>query len=334
MIVRTLPGGGASTRGRGADDTRGAKGGVMDRATRAVMLVVATVVLGACGSVPAVGQGMDVSLAGVVDLHVHAGPDSRPRSVDDIEAARLAAAAGLRAILLKNHFTMTADRAAIAMGQVEGLEIFGGLVLNRAVGGINPEAVRQMVQFSGGRGRVVWLPTFDAEYYVTAAGGDAPFVSIVDGDGEPLPAVLEVFALVAEHDLTLAMGHSSPEEVLRLIPEAKRLGVRRILVTHVFSQGATREQMRRMAASDAIMEIDWLAVHTGGRTIGDYVSAIRDLGAEAFVMSSDLGQEGNPVHPEGLRAYVRAMRDAGVSDEEIDVMTRRNPARLLGLDPW
>ena len=306
----------------------------MDRATRAVMLVVATGVLGACGSVPAVGQGVEVSLAGVVDLHVHAGPDSRPRSVDDIEAARLAAAAGLRAILLKNHFTMTADRAAIAMGQVEGLEIFGGLVLNRAVGGINPEAVRQMVQFSGGRGRVVWLPTFDAEYYVTAAGGDDPFVSIVDGNGAPLPAVLEVFALVAEHDLTLAMGHSSPEEVLRLIPEAKRLGVRRILVTHVFSQGATREQMRRMAASDAIMEIDWLAVHTGGRTIGDYVSAIRDLGAEAFVMSSDLGQEGNPVHPEGLRAYVRAMRDAGVSDEEIDVMTRRNPARLLGLDPW
>ena len=306
----------------------------MDRATHTVIVVVATGMLGAGASVPAGGQGAEVSLHGVVDLHVHTGPDSRPRSVDDIEAARLAAAAGLRAILLKNHFTMTADRAAIAMGQVGGLEIFGGLVLNRAVGGINPEAVRQMVQFSGGRGRVVWLPTFDAEYYVTAAGGDGPFVSIVDADGEPLPAVLEVFALIAEHDLTLAMGHSSPEEVLRLIPEAKRLGVRRILVTHVFSQGATREQMRRMAAADAIMEIDWLAVYTGGRTPEDYASAIRDLGAEAFVMSSDLGQEGNPVHPEGLRAYVRAMRDAGVPDEEIDVMTRRNPARLLGLEPW
>lgn len=306
----------------------------MDRATRTVILVVTAGVLGAGASVAAGGQGAEVSLDGVVDLHVHAGPDSRPRSVDDIEAARLAAAAGLRAILLKNHFTMTADRAAIAMRQVDGLEIFGGLVLNRAVGGINPEAVRQMVQFSGGRGRVVWLPTFDAEYYVTAAGGDGPFVSIVDEDGEPLSAVIEVFALIAEHDLTLAMGHSSPEEVLRLIPEAKRLGVRRILVTHVFSQGATREQMRQMAAADAIMEIDWLAVHSGSRTIEDYVSAIRDLGAEAFVMSSDLGQAGNPVHPEGLRAYVSAMRDAGVSDEEIDVMTRRNPARLLGIDSW
>ena len=305
----------------------------MVRTRRTVVLVVAAGMLGAGAGILAGGQGAEISLDGVVDLHVHAGPDSRPRSVDDIEAARLAADAGLRAILLKNHFTMTADRAALAMRQVGGLEIFGGVVLNRAVGGINPEAVRQMVQFSGGRGKVVWLPTFDAEYYVTAAGGNGAFVSILEA-GEPLPAVIEVFALIAEHDLTLAMGHSSPGEVLRLIPEAKRRGVRRILVTHVFSQGATREQMRQMAEEDAIMEIDWLAVYSGGRTIEEYVSAIRALGAESFVMSSDLGQEGNPVHPDGLRAYIRALRDAGVSDDEIDVMARRNPARLLGLDPW
>ena len=299
----------------------------------AVLLVVAAGVAGLGRAVLAGGQETEISLAGVVDLHFHTGPESRPRSVDDIEASRLAAAAGMRAILLKNHVTMTADRAAIAMGQVDGLEIFGGLVLNRAVGGINPEAVRQMAAFSGGRGRVVWLPTFDSEYAATSSGSDGPYVSILE-DGEPLPAVLEVFELLAEHDLTLAMGHSAPGEVLRLIPEAKRLGVQRILVTHVFSQGATLEQMREMAEGDAIMEIDWLAVYSGGRTIEDYVSAIRVLGAEAFFMSSDLGQAGNPVHADGLRAYVRAMLDAGITEAEIDIMARRNPARLLGLDPW
>ena len=306
----------------------------MDRMMRvAVLLIVAAGMAGFGAAVLAAGQEAEIALEGVVDLHFHTGPDSRPRSVDDIEASRLAAEAGMRAILLKNHFTMTADRAAIAMRQVDGLEIFGGLVLNRAVGGINPEAVRQMATFSGGRGKVVWLPTFDSEYAATSSGSDGPYVSILE-DGEPLPAVLEVFELLAEHDLTLAMGHSAPGEVLRLIPEARRLGVPRILVTHVFSQGATREQMRRMAEEDAIMEIDWLAVHGGNRTIEDYVSAIRDLGAEAFFMSSDLGQEGNPVHPDGLRAYIRAMLDAGITEEEIDIMTRRNPARLLGLDPW
>ena len=306
----------------------------MDRMMRvAVLLIVAAGMAGLGAAVLAAGQEAEIALDGVVDLHFHTGPDSRPRSVDDIEASRLAAEAGMRAILLKNHFTMTADRAAIAMGQVDGLEIFGGLVLNRAVGGINPEAVRQMATFSGGRGKVVWLPTLDSEYAATSSGSDGPYVSILE-NGEPLPAVLEVFELLAEHDLTLAMGHSAPGEVLRLIPEARRLGVPRILVTHVFSQGATREQMRQMAEEDAIMEIDWLAVYGGNRTIEDYVSAIRDLGAEAFFMSSDLGQEGNPVHPDGLRAYIRAMLDAGITEEEIDIMTRRNPARLLGLDPW
>ena len=306
----------------------------MERMKRvAVLLVVAAGVAGAGAAALAEGQEPEISLEGVVDLHFHTGPDSRPRSVDDIEASRLAAEAGMRAILLKNHFTMTADRAAIAMAQVDGLEIFGGLVLNRAVGGINPEAVRQMAAFSGGRGKVVWLPTFDSEYAATSSGGDGPYVSILE-DGEPVPAVLEVFELLAEHDLTLAMGHSAPGEVLRLIPEARRLGVPRILVTHVFSQGATREQMRQMAEDDAIMEIDWLAVYGGNRTIDDYVSAIRDLGADAFFMSSDLGQQGNPVHADGLRAYVRAMLDAGITADEIDTMIRRNPARLLGLDPW
>ena len=306
----------------------------MGRVIRAaVLLMIVSGLSGAGTAVPAQAQEAEVSLEGVVDLHFHTGPDSRPRSVDDIEASRLAAEAGLRAVLLKNHFTMTADRAALAMGQVDGLEIFGGLVLNRSVGGINPEAVRQMATFSGGRGKVVWLPTFDAEHAVTRAGGDAGFVSVLE-DGEPVPAVLEVFELLAEHDLTLAMGHSSPGEVLRLLPEARRLGVPRILVTHVFGQDATREQMRQMADEGAIMEIDWLAVYSGGLTIEDYVAAIRDLGAEAFFMSSDLGQEGNPVHPDGLRDYIRAMLDAGITEAEIDIMARRNPARLLGLDPW
>ena len=282
--------------------------------------------------ISAAGQA-EVSLSGVVDLHTHAGPDSRPRSVNDIEAARLAQAAGMRAILLKNHFTMTADRAAIAMAEVDGIEIFGGVVLNRAVGGINPEAVRQMATFSGGRGKVVWLPTFDAEFYVTEAGGGAPFVSILE-NGDPVPAVLDVFDLIAEHDLTLAMGHSSPEEVLRLIPEAQERGVQRILVTHVFGQDATMDQMREMADAGAIMEIDWLAVYSGNLPLADYVAAINELGESAFVMSSDLGQAGNPPHPDGLRAYISAMREAGVSSDAIDMMIRRNPARLLGLDPW
>ncbi len=292
------------------------------------VLVAALAVLVGGGS----AQDREVSLAGAIDFHVHSGPDSRPRSVTDLEVARMTQRAGMRGIVLKNHFTMTADRAALAMDQVDDLEIFGAVVLNRAVGGLNAEAVRQMIQFSGGRGKVVWLPTFDAEYYITAQGGSAPFVSVTR-DGAPLPELAEIFTLVAENDLVLAMGHSAPEEVLVLIPEARRYGVEQILVTHVFSQRPSRAQMQQMADAGAILEIDWYAVYLGNRTVAEYVSAIQEIGAEHFLMSSDLGQATSPSHVDGLRAYVTAFRNAGLTEDQIDLMLRRNPARLLGLEP-
>ena len=293
--------------------------------------LVAASALAACAGEPQQAPEPAVSLAGVIDFHAHSGPDSRPRSVNDIEAARAAQAAGMRGLVLKNHFTTTAARAALAMEQVDGLEIFGGVVLNRAVGGLNAEAVRHMVWTSGGRGKVVWLPTFDAEYYLTREESSEPFVSVVV-DGRPAPELEEIFTLVAEHDLVLATGHSAPEEVLLLIPEMQRLGVRRILITHVFGQYPTMGQMRSMADAGAVMEIDWLAVYGGGRTIDEYVEAINAIGAEHFLMSSDLGQANNPLHADGLRAYIQAFRGAGISDADIDTMTSVNPARLLGLD--
>ena len=276
-------------------------------------------------------QAQDVNLTGVIDMHVHAGPDSLPRAMNDLEAARRARDAGLRAIVLKNHFTMTTDRAALAIEQVEGLEIFGGIALNRAVGGINPEAVRQSVAFDGGRGKVVWLPTFDAEFYVKRAGTGATYVSVMK-NGNPVAELVEVFQIVAENNLILAMGHSAPEEVLVLIPFAKKQGVRQILVTHVFGQDATNLQMQQMADAGAMMELDWLAAYTNPELLKDYVEVIQSIGAEHFIISSDFGQAGNPDHATGMRQFIKALIEAGINQTQIQMMARNNPATLLGLD--
>mgnify|MGYP001163726638 FL=1 len=276
-------------------------------------------------------QNEEIDLTGVIDMHVHAGPDSRPRAMNDWEAVRMAEAAGLRAVLLKNHFTMTSDRAALAAQLVPNLNVFGGVALNRSVGGINPEAVRQMAAFSGQRGKVVWLPTFDSEFYVTRAGTFDPFVPVLE-DSRPVAGLIEVFAVVAENDLVLAMGHSSPEEVLTLIPFAREQGVENILVTHVFGQGATRSQIRQMAAAGAIMEMDWLAAYTNPPLLDDYVEVIQSVGAESFIISSDFGQEGNPDHATGMRDFIIALRSREINQEQIDIMAKHNPAKLLGLD--
>jgi predicted metal-dependent TIM-barrel fold hydrolase len=60
--------------------------------------------------------------------------------------------------------------------------------------------------------------------------------------------------------------------------------------------------------------------------------AIRELGAESLVVSSDLGQSANMVHPDGIETAIAAMKREGISDADIDTMMRKNPARLLGLN--
>ena len=107
--------------------------------------------------------------AGVIDMHVHSHPDVFGRNMDDIDVAQLAKSRGMRGIVLKNHVAETASRAAIAMRVVPGVEVFGGVVLNRAVGGINPDAVEWMHRTYGGRGKIVWLPTFESDKHVKSA---------------------------------------------------------------------------------------------------------------------------------------------------------------------
>ena len=288
-------------------------------------------VMGLLISTSCLGQNENIDLTGVIDMHVHAGPDSRPRAMNDWEAVQMAENAGLRGVLLKNHFTMTADRAALAAQLVDNLLVFGGVALNRSVGGINPEAVRQMAAFSGGRGKVVWLPTFDSQFFVNREGITDPFVPVMK-DGRPVGGLLEVFSLIAQNNLVLAMGHSSPQEVLALIPFARAKGVENILITHVFGQDASFSQIQQMAATGAIMELDWLSAYTDPPILNEYVEVIQSVGAESFIISSDFGQEGNPDHASGMRAFIAALRSREISQQQIDVMAKQNPAKLLGLD--
>lgn len=283
---------------------------------------------------PARGESPPVSLQGAIDFHCHSAPDVTPRSIDSFSVVRNAKAAGMRAVVLKNHFIPTAAIAELAMTEVGGIEVFGGIVLNRSNGGINPEAVRRMVQVEGHRGRVVWCPTFDAENQVKFDHQSRPFVRVVR-DGQPVPAMAELFQVIARNDLIFATGHSSPSESIILLEAARKAGVKRLLVTHVLSAStrATLPQMRRMAELGATLEVVWLA-HIGPHPlpVSACVRAIQEVGAEHFLMSSDLGQPGNPIHTEGLRDFISSLKAGGITDREIDLITRRNPARLLGLD--
>jgi hypothetical protein len=286
-------------------------------------------------SLLASGALLGQTLTGVVDIHVHADPDSVPRSIDAIDLAKLAKARGMRALLFKSHYEPTASMAYLVRKAVPGIEAFGGIDLNLTVGGINPAAVERMTMMKGGWGRVVWMPTFDAENQVRFSKEKRPFVS-VSKNGVLLPEVTAVLVLIARHGLTLATGHSTAEEDLLLIRAAKDLGIERIVVTHpmISPIRMTIDQMKQAAAMGAYLEFVYNGVAGRGKEyeMSDYAKAIRAVGVAHCILSSDLGQAGNPLHPDGLEAYFKAMRAAGFSQAEIDQMAKINPAKVLGLD--
>lgn len=274
------------------------------------------------------------ALRGAIDIHVHSAPDSIARSVDALEAARLARAAGMRAIVLKNHYDPTAGLAFIVRKEVPGVEVFGGIDLNLPVGGINAAAVEHMTQVSGGWGRIVWMPTFDAENQVRFSKENRPFVS-VSRNGDLLPEVKTVMSIIAKRGLVLATGHSSAAEGLMLLREGRRQGVQHMVVTHAMNTPISMDvsQMQEAAKQGAFIEFvgGSLTTRDAPQRMDRFADAIRKIGPEFCILSSDLGQRGNALPPEGFAAFIIALRTRGFSEQELDRMTRQNPARLLGL---
>ena len=56
------------------------------------------------------------------------------------------------------------------------------------------------------------------------------------------------------------------------------------------------------------------------------------VGPERTVLGSDLGQTNNPLPIEGIRALAQDLLDRGVREADLELMIKRNPAWLLGLD--
>jgi hypothetical protein len=273
-------------------------------------------------------------LDGAIDVHVHSYPDDRPRSLDAIEAARLAQARKMRAIVLKNHYDPTAGLAFIVRRVVPDIEVFGGIALNLTVGGINAAAVEHMAAVSGGFGRIVWMPTFDAENQVRTSKEVRPFVPVTQ-DGQLLPAVRDVLAVVAKRDLVLATGHSAPRETLLILAEAKRLGVQRMIVTHAMNTPVSMSvaEMQEAARLGAYIEFVGGSLTTADAEtrMNRYAEAIRQIGPEFCVLSSDLGQQGNALPPDGFGDFLVTLRRRGFTSQDVDRMAKQNPARLLGL---
>lgn len=284
--------------------------------------------------------------AGVIDFHVHSHPDVFGRNMDDIDVAQLAKSRGMRGIVLKNHVSETASRAALVMKVVPGVEVFGGIVLNNAVGGVNPNAVEWMHRVYGSRGKIVWLPTFESDKHVKTFGKPDAKGLVVAPGGQVTPEMEAILKIIARENLVLATGHVHPEEILAVVKRGRELGVKNMIVTHGLTNvpGLTMAQAKQVVDMGGMIEVCFLQFLAGPNAPLAFLThwtqinakhvaqAVKELGAGGLVISSDLGQSANMTHPDGLEVAIGAMKREGISDADIDTMMRKNPAKLLGLN--
>jgi microsomal dipeptidase-like Zn-dependent dipeptidase len=179
------------------------------------------------------------------------------------------------------------------------------------------------------------MGTSDTYAQVKLSKVQRPYVA-VSRDGELLPETKAVIAMIAKYGLVMATGHNSAEEDLMLIREArKREACKQIVVTHgmLSPTSMTIPQMQEAARLGAYVEFVYNGLIGSGKqfNFSDYAKAIRAVGVEHCILSSDMGQVGNPLHPDGLQLFFDGLRKQGFSTAEIDQMSKVNPARLLSL---
>ena len=288
-------------------------------------------------------------LRGAIDMHAHTGPALFQRHIDDAALAEFAIRYGMRGFVLKDHDASTTGRAYYVNRMFPEVESFGAVVLNRSVGGLNPYVAESAIHYGA---RVVWMPSNHSKYHAEffdmpdypqfgrpkpQLAGDG--VTVFEDDGATLTKEARTICeVVAANDVALATGHLSLPEIRALQAAANDAGVTRFIVTHanwslckldvsvqkeLIADGATIEYV----ACSCVSPIFW------EQQPGELAEWIVELEGEHLVLGSDLGQFAGPPHPEGLRMLLAALLGVGVPYEYLEKMTKRNPERVLGLEP-
>ncbi len=290
---------------------------------------------------------VDELLRGAVDLHCHSGPSIMDRKLDHIEQIRDAEAAGLHAVLFKDHFysnTPVMTVLARYRQSIAPLHLLSGVPLNNQLGGLNPYAVEHGLMLGA---RMVWMPTLCARNHLTTAfrynlhgrlGLRPPTaLSVLDDRGRLRDAVKEILDLIAEHDAVLCGGHLHISELFPLFTEAKARGVGRMVVSHpTYWIEAKLDDLKELSGLGVYLEhcacmlIEGVSRKFEPAILHDYVAA---AGLERTIIGSDLGQTFNPRPVAGLRAVIELCLDLGFSPSEVRQMTCENGCRLVGIAP-
>jgi hypothetical protein len=285
-------------------------------------------------------SNIDELLSGSIDMHLHIGPDEMPTRVDAIEAAEQAADVEMKAIVLKNHSFPTVPLAVTMQKLVPEIKVFGSVCLDYEIGGLNVDTLERHAQFGA---KVVWMPTFSstnsrAKMRELGLHLEGDGFSILGDNGKLVPEIDPILEIVKKHDMVLASGHISPAEIFALVEEAKKKNIDKIVITHpsdaVFMEKTlTLKEQQRLGEMGVYIEQTFVTMLPTEfcHDPAERVKAIRAIGAEHCIISTDLGQFWNPPPAEGMRFFIATLLRKGIKAVEIELMAKTNPAKLLNL---
>lgn len=289
---------------------------------------------------------IDRLMQGAIDLHVHSGPSTMARQLDHFEAVEQAAAAGMRGILFKDHHYSVGPFLPIMERLLShlGVAMYGSLVLNNSTGGLNPAVVDFHLK-SGTK--MIFMPTAHAANHIRSnhRGGKLKSnvqlrkpkpLTVLSEDGVLLDSVREILDMVAEHDAILSSGHLHVAEIWSLFEEARKRGVKRLVINHpMYGLHFTHADISELAALGAVVEQSaCLYVDSRFNTYSpaELKEHIDAAGVANSSIGSDLGQVDNPSPVEGLRQAAALCLGLGYSEADVTTMLRDNPAKLVGLE--
>lgn len=275
-----------------------------------------------------------------IDMHMHPGPSAGPCRFDAIEAAQMAQKAGMKAIVLKSH-AYTAAVATIVSQLVPDIRVIGSICLNYEVGGLNYHAVRNA---AGLGAKVVWMPTFSAansinKFRALGLPLEGEGISLLDETGNLVPEMERILSIIKANDMVLATGHISPQETIVLIKAAQKTGIGKMVITHPtdteFGENHfSINDLKELAAMGAFIEFTLIGILPNEfcHDPAQMAQTIKTIGPEHCIVSTDLGQPQNPLPVEGMRLLVATLLHHGITQKEVEMMIKTNPAALLDLD--
>lgn len=250
----------------------------------------------------------------MLDMHVHCGPEPIPRKYDVFGYERLAELSDC-GMVLKSHFTPTWVWTEL----VDSDKLISSITLNWFVGGINARAVELAARQGA---RVVWFPTIHSTAHLETMGYDIPPEWVgTDRFSTPSTEIQpirlrdferetdEIISIAVENKLVLATAHLSAKDVKWLVPRAIKEDAR-MVVTHPLYKPISLSitDQRELAKLGAKMEYCFAQTTIDKLPMSLLIDAIKKVGPENCIASSDLGQPFSIDPPTGLAKLLDAVK--------------------------